>query len=62
MNADATSGISARADIGATVPDLVWLAVGLFIGGGVLLAVAILLVTLSVVRASKAPAPTAATT
>jgi len=53
MNADARSGLRANADIGATVPDLVWLAVVLFIAGGLLLAAAVALVTIPVIRASK---------
>jgi len=53
MNANGTAGVSARADIGATVPDLVWLAVGLFVAGGVLLTVAVILTVVPVVRASR---------
>ena len=53
MNADGSGGVSAKADIGATIPDLVWLAVGLFIAGGVLLIAAVVLVSVSVVRASR---------
>lgn len=53
MNADGGARVSVRADIGATVPDLAWLAVGLFIAGGVLLGVAVVLVVVPVVRASR---------
>jgi hypothetical protein len=53
MNADAHAGLTATADIGATVPDLVWLAVVLFIAGGLLLAASVALVAVPVTRASK---------
>jgi hypothetical protein len=53
MNADGSAGVSARADIGATVPDLAWLAVGLFVIGGLLLGGAVALVAIPVVRASR---------
>ena len=50
MNANAATGLSARADIGATVPDLAWLAVGLFAVGALLLGAAVALVVIPVVR------------
>lgn len=53
MNADARAGVRANADIGATVPDLVWLAVVLLVFGGLGLAVALVLVVVPVTRASK---------
>lgn len=53
MNADAHAGLAVNAAVGATVPDLVWLAVVSFIAGGLLLAAAVLLVTVPVIRASK---------
>jgi len=53
MNADGHAGLTTTADIGATIPDLVWLAVGLFIAGGLLLAAAVVLVAVPVVRASR---------
>lgn len=53
MNADAHAGVRANADIGATVPDLVWLAVVLFILGGLGLGAALLLVVVPVIRASS---------
>ena len=53
MNADGSAAVSVNADAGATVPDLAWIAVGLFVAGGVLLAIAVVLVVVPVVRASK---------
>jgi hypothetical protein len=53
MNPDGAAGVSVIADAGATIPDLAWLAVILFVIGGVLLAAAIALVVVPVVRASR---------
>ena len=53
MNATGSPGVSVSADVGATVPDLGWIAVGLFIAGGVLLLAAVPLVVVAVVRASR---------
>ena len=53
MNADGSAGVSVNADAGATVPDLAWIAVGLFAAGGVLLAIAVVLIVVPVVRASR---------
>lgn len=53
MNPDARAGVTVSADIGATVPDLVWLAVVLFIAGGLLLVAAVVLVAVPVRRARK---------
>jgi len=56
MNVSGTSRVAVGADAGATVPDLAWLAVGLFIGGGLLLALALVLFVVPIVRAGRAPA------
>ena len=53
MNANGHPGVAVTADVGATVPDLGWIAVGLFIVGGVFLAVAVVLIVVPVVRASR---------
>jgi len=53
MNQDGAGGVSVLADAGATIPDLAWLAVILWVIGGVLLAGAIALVVVPVVRASR---------
>ena len=53
MNADASAGLSVTADVGATVPDLVWIAVGLLAAGGLLLLIAGALIVVTVVRASR---------
>jgi hypothetical protein len=53
MNQDGAAGVSVIADAGATIPDLAWLAVILWVIGGVLLAGAIALIVVPVVRASR---------
>jgi hypothetical protein len=53
MNANAAAGVSFSADIGASIPDLGWIAVGLLVGGGLLLVGAVLLIVIPVVRASR---------
>jgi hypothetical protein len=53
MNADAAAGVSVTADVGASVPDLGWVAAGLIAAGGVALAAAVVLVVVPVVRASR---------
>ena len=57
MNGDASPGVSVTANAGAIIPDLGWVATGLFAGGGLLLIAATLLVVIPVVRASRNPAP-----
>ena len=56
MNASGTTRVAVGADAGATVPDLAWLAVGLFIGGGLLLGIALVLIVIPIVRAGRSPA------
>lgn len=53
MNPDARAGLTVGVDVGATVPDLAWLAVVLFIAGGLLLVAAVVLVAVPVRRARK---------
>ncbi len=53
MSANGTPGVSVTADAGAAVPDLAWIAGGLLAVGGVLLLIAVFLVALPVVRASR---------
>lgn len=53
MNADGSAGVSVSADAGATVPDLAWIAVGLFAAGGALLAIAVALIAVPVMRVSR---------
>jgi hypothetical protein len=53
MNTDAKAGLAVAADIGATFPDLGWIAFGLLVGGGVLLIVAVGLIVFPIRRASR---------
>jgi hypothetical protein len=53
MNADASPGLSVSADVGATVPDLGWIAAGLLAGGGLLLLIAGALIIVPVTRARR---------
>ena len=53
MNANGQAGVFVTADVGATVPDLKWVAVGLFIAGGLVLAGALALIVIPIRRASR---------
>ena len=53
MNPDGAAGVSVIADVGATVPDLAWIAVILFAIGAVLLLAAVALIVVPVIRASR---------
>jgi hypothetical protein len=44
MNADGSAGVEAAVSVGAKVPFLLWLGIGLLIGGAILLAVGGLIV------------------
>ncbi|MFG1643553.1 DUF4389 domain-containing protein [Amycolatopsis sp. NPDC049252] len=55
MNADGSRGISVRAEAGATVPALGWVALGLLIAGAVFLAGGALLIGFGAHRASRRP-------
>ena len=57
MNADGRPGIHVAADLGATIPALPWIAVGLLVAGGVFAAGGILLIV-STVRRRSVPAST----
>jgi hypothetical protein len=48
MNADGSKGVDVAATAGATVPALLWIAVGLLIGGGVFVLIAVVLIVLGV--------------
>jgi hypothetical protein len=56
MNADASPGLGIRADAGATVPVLPWVAGGLLITAGILLAGGLALVIIPVHGAGLAGA------
>jgi hypothetical protein len=60
MNADARPGVGVEADLGAKVPALPWIALGLSIAGAVFLAGGALLI-LGAVRRNGRADPTAAT-
>jgi hypothetical protein len=51
MNIDGDPGVDVRADLGATLPPLVWISVGLLLFGLVLLAGGLLLVVGAIRRA-----------
>lgn len=51
MNADGQTGVDVRADLGATMPPLVWISVGLLLLGLVLLAGGLLLIVGAIRRA-----------
>jgi hypothetical protein len=53
MNADAAAGIDVRADAGAKIPALGWIAAGLLIAGVVILLVGLALLVGATVRAGK---------
>ncbi|HSR23805.1 MAG TPA: DUF4389 domain-containing protein, partial [Candidatus Eisenbacteria bacterium] len=59
MNPDGAAGLTVRADIGAKVPSLPWVATALLAMGAVMLVVGILLITIPLVRVSRANAPPA---
>ena len=53
MHPQATSGVTVRADIGASLPDLAWVAVVLFVVGGVLMVAAVALIAVPLARIRK---------
>ncbi|WIV53900.1 DUF4389 domain-containing protein [Amycolatopsis nalaikhensis] len=55
MNADASRGISVRAEAGATAPALGWIAFGLLLSGAVVLAGGAVLIGVAAHRASRHP-------
>jgi hypothetical protein len=55
MRPDGSRGLSISADVGATVTALGWIDAAIFAIGGILLIVAILLITLPIVFASRRP-------
>jgi hypothetical protein len=54
MNADGQTEVDVRADLGATMPPLVWISVGLLLLGLVLLAGGLLLIVGAIRRARTA--------
>jgi hypothetical protein len=52
MNADGSRPVSMRVNVGATLPALPWIAVGLLAGGFAFLVAGVLLIALPVRRAS----------
>jgi hypothetical protein len=54
MNADASRSLAVRGDVGATVPALTGIVVGLLVGGALLAAGGVLIVVLAVRRAAGA--------
>jgi hypothetical protein len=61
MNTDGAAGIDIRADAGAKIPALGWIAGGLLIAGGVFLAIGLALLVGATVRAGRSERQTAAT-
>ncbi len=59
MNSDGSAGVAFEGDIGAEVPPLGAIGIGLLIAGGVLSAVAIALITGGITRAGRKVQPTA---
>jgi hypothetical protein len=57
MNADASNGVSVRADIGATAPSLGWVEAALLLGGFLVAGVAVVLLVVSVSSANRRPTP-----
>ncbi len=53
MNAGGRPGVSTTAEVGATLPDLAWIAVGLFAVGGVLLIAGVVMIVVPAVRAAR---------
>lgn len=53
MNADGTRPVAVRIQVAAALPSLPWIAAGLLAGGGLLLAVGIILIVLPARRAGK---------
>jgi hypothetical protein len=54
MNVDGQPGVNVRADLGATIPPLVWISIGLLLFGLVLLAGAVVLIVGATRRARTA--------
>jgi hypothetical protein len=55
MNADASPGIAATADAGATIPALTAVAIGSLAGGVILLVLGVVLILVPVLRAGRSP-------
>ncbi|GLY38205.1 hypothetical protein Amsp01_042290 [Amycolatopsis sp. NBRC 101858] len=56
MNADASRGVSVRADAGATAPALGWIALALLVSGAIVLAGGVVLIGVAARGASRRPA------
>lgn len=57
MNADARPGIDVKADLGARIPAIVWIALGLLVGGAVFVTGGVLLVVGAIRRSPPVTAP-----
>lgn len=55
MRPDGAPGVSVAADLGATLPELVWASAGILVVGGVLLIGALALIVVPIVLASRRP-------
>lgn len=58
MNADARAGVDVKADLGARLPDLLWIAIGLLVAGAVFIAGGVLLIVGAIRRSRPSPAAT----
>lgn len=58
MNADASAPVRAEISLGARFDILLWIGIGITVGGVILLAVGILLIVLGARKSSPPPAPT----
>jgi hypothetical protein len=53
MNATASSGMKVHADVAATLPPLPWIALGLHVGGVLVLAGSVALIVVPIRRATR---------
>jgi len=53
MNADGSRGVAADLSIGAELDPLIWIGIGLLVGGGLLAAVAAVAITAGIRRGSR---------
>jgi hypothetical protein len=53
MNATASPGVNVHGDVSATLPPLPWIALGLDVGGALLLAGSVTLIVVPIRRATR---------